>query len=186
MKIYGCVEKSKNAGPSPYDNERLEVFLAGCSMAMKGKPCNGCFNSELWDASNIEQQSIKEVYENIKKICGERKCVTFVGGEPLDQVDELKQLCDQLHKEDFHIIIITHHLFEDIRKKKLNNMADIWIDGKYNQDLHIYNEGQKDNIHNVIGSSNQRIVIKNDSSWTIIELGYLREFYCEDGEYKYR
>ena len=35
----------KTAGPSPFNNERTELFLLGCKKAMSGKPCKGCFNS---------------------------------------------------------------------------------------------------------------------------------------------
>lgn len=164
MRIYGITSNSQNAGPSPHNNTRMEVFLAGCEKAASGNPCKGCFNVDLWrkESAGFGDENVQKVYDYIVNSTN-YKYVTFVGGEPMDQAEELLQLCNMLKKVGFNILIITHHKVEDIDDRYIP-MADIWIDGEYEEKCRIFDDSIKDNIHNVIGSGNQRIWI-NHNEW---------------------
>jgi organic radical activating enzyme len=187
LYIYAVKDDSIDAGPSLKDNKRLEVFLAGCKKAMSGHPCPDCFNSLLWESREDTYQSVEEVYNGIvsrAKQNDDNKYITFVGGEPMDQADELKELCQLLHNDGFHIIIITHLLFKTINKR-YTNMADMWIDGSYKPEFRIFDSSKKDNVHNVIGSGNQcvytKIVEKNGVSWQGVSANIIKKMTMLEG-----
>ena len=59
VKIYDVKWTSQNAGPSPDNNKRTEVFLFGCSKAANGNPCRECFNPMIWKVpNNVKEYSI--------------------------------------------------------------------------------------------------------------------------------
>ena len=39
IRLFDISWKCKTAGPSPINNERIEVFLLGCKKAAIGHPC---------------------------------------------------------------------------------------------------------------------------------------------------
>lgn len=167
LRIYNVKWTSYSAGPSNDNNRRTEIFLAGCQKACDGNPCPGCFNKELWDKDNYcAIVHPKEAYEHIKKYA-KNKFITFVGGEPLDQIEPLTILIELLAKDGYDIILITHHLWKDIFGKavmnsvywKLIEYCSIIIDGEYDENQRIWDESKAgDNIHDVIGSGNQTII----------------------------
>ena len=81
LRIYNAKWSSASAGPSPDDNHRVEIFLAGCKKAATGNACLGCFNVELWK-NNVYNAEItpEEARNHINKFAP-NKHVTFVGGE---------------------------------------------------------------------------------------------------------
>ena len=166
LKIFNANWSSRSAGPSP-DGYRTEIFLSGCKKAEEGNPCPDCFNSEIWNKDNYNgYMSPRECFNHIRRYAP-NKYITFVGGEPLDQIIPLSELCRLLHKEGYHIIVITHYLGEEIMMqanlqntpyKKLLRNIDGLIDGEYMKKYRIWDENKAgDNIHDVIGSGNQRI-----------------------------
>ena len=54
LKVFDIKFDVTTAGPSPNDNKRIELFLLGCDKAMRGDPCEGCFNRRLWDSNLAE------------------------------------------------------------------------------------------------------------------------------------
>ena len=67
IKIFTVNTSSKTAGLSPANNERIEIFFAGCKMAREGNPCEGCFNKDLWYDDSFYDETPKTIIENIKK-----------------------------------------------------------------------------------------------------------------------
>ena len=139
LKIFNVKWTSKSAGPSLDRNSRTEIFLAGCKKAREGNPCKGCFNQELWSKDvyyGLEMP--QEAFKKIKRFAP-NKYITFVGGEPLDQVGPLADLCELLHNDGYHILVISHYTVAAILTKtasspameKLVNNIDVLIDGEY-------------------------------------------------------
>ena len=171
LKIYNAKWASRSAGPSPDDMRRTEIFLAGCSMALSGHPCKGCFNPELWDPKNCcDESTVKDAYNRIEDF-SPNHYITFVGGEPLDQIKPLAALCELLHDDGYHIIVITHYTLEDIIHKAedldgdyepyrlLLKNIDGMIDGAYDSNQRIWDEDKAgDGVHDVIGSGNQKVI----------------------------
>ena len=174
MIIYDINWAAKTAGPSPYNNERTELFLFGCKKACQGKPCPGCFNSELWDSSSATiTYNVNDVANNIMKF-SPNKYVSIGGGEPTDQFFELIELCRILHENGYHILVYTwkdiHSIMLNKKHKDHNNFkrlvryCDIIVDGEYDETQRKYKEDAKDGFFNSIGSGNQKIwSITNDS-----------------------
>ena len=160
LRIYDVFWESHTAGPSPDNNTRTEVFLAGCKMAAEGNPCKGCFNPSLWNGNRfIAECTPDEAFENIEKYA-RNEYITFVGGEPLDQIKPLLALCRKLKKAGYHIIIFTHYLMKEIMEmewgRNLLCNVDVVVDGKFEMDKKIYDDiNYDDGFHNAIGSGNQ-------------------------------
>lgn len=168
LKLYDIKWSSTTAGPSPDNNMRTELFFLGCNKAAIGCPCKGCFNQDLWkEARPVKEFIPSEVAKNIIR-WARRKYITIVGGEPLDQINGLAELCKLLKEADFHIIVFTHYtlkdisLFASIRENgdsyvKLLHNIDILVDGEYDETQRIYDENAEDGFHDAIGSANQVI-----------------------------
>lgn len=159
MYIFNTYWESESAGPSPHMNQRVELFLQGCSKGRSGNPCQGCFNQELWtvksSAKNLTPQHIAN--QIIKH--APNKYITIVGGEPTDQMEELIELCNILKTHDFHIMVFTHRsLHTDFPfLKNLLTEIDILVDGQYLAEEHIFNDQFDNGFHNAVGSGNQII-----------------------------
>lgn len=177
-----CNWSVTTAGPSPYNNERTELFLLGCNKAMKGNPCKGCFNSTTWNKETAlwSHDPIK-MAEHINNNAP-NKYITIGGGEPTDQIDNLIILCKELKKYDFHIMMYTwrdlkheldlifnHHMTAyygissieklDFAEKmwELIRHLDIIVDGEYKQEERLYQQELGDGMLSSIGSGNQRV-----------------------------
>lgn len=171
MKIFNVKWTSTSAGPSPYHNERTEVFLAGCRIAEEGHPCKGCFNQELWSSKHFVADETPEAAANKIMRFAPNKYVTFVGGEPLDQLDDLIRTCEILKDNGYHIIVITHYELKEriahdwFAMDRLVDAIDILIDGAYNEKQRIWDEDKSDDgVHTVIGSGNQIVWDLHDTS----------------------
>ena len=160
VKLFDVLWRTKNAGASPDDNRRTELYFAGCQKALSGNPCKNCFNPALWDSkSNIPQDVIKIVdaldRHNIPKY------ITLVGGEPTDQKEGLIALVDELYKRGYETILFTWHdpfwVRVNIGIETLKKIAYV-VCGPYDETQRIYDTTKDDGIHNVIGSGNQIIL----------------------------
>ena len=175
MKIFNVKWTSKSAGPSPYENKRTEVFLAGCRIAMEGHPCKGCFNPDLWNPDHhVDDCSPEKAAANII-MHAPNKYITFVGGEPLDQLADLALTCEILKKAGYNICVITHYELKQLTSMMPNyylssllDAIDLLIDGAYKEDERIWDEDKRgDGLHDVIGSGNQIVWDIRDSNRSV-------------------
>jgi anaerobic ribonucleoside-triphosphate reductase activating protein len=78
-------------------------------------------------------------FELLRKILDHGSSVTFLGGEPLQQIDNLMWLTRELKQRDVHIMLYTGYELDEIEadplKRGLCQMADILIPGRYRDDL---------------------------------------------------
>lgn len=117
--------KIKTAGPSPFDNDRTELFLLGCRKALAGSPCTGCFNQTTWNASEASfSHDPVLMAEHINKVAP-NKYITISGGEPTDQLENLVILCRELKKYGFHIMVYTYLEIREIKKFPTIKYEDI-------------------------------------------------------------
>ena len=199
LTIYDIKWTSVTAGPSPYNNKRTELFLFGCNKAAKGNPCKECFNPTMWKVpKEVKKYSPIDVANNIKRYAP-NKFITIVGGEPLDQIDDLLVLCKELKHANFHIIVFTHHKLKDLLSGPLSSIVinllkniDILVDGEYIKEDNIYDDESGDGLHDAIGSSNQYIwdcnyTNKNELSFVQgLKAGDLAGIYvCDNFSLKY-
>lgn len=184
LRIFDIKWRTDTAGPSPNNNERIEIFLLGCNKAMQGNPCKGCFNSITWDKSKAEYSwDPIELADMINEGCDpNNKYITIGGGEPTDQVDMLIPFAKRLKEHGFHIMMYTwrdlkheldlifnHHMTAyygissieklDFAEKmwELIRHLDIIVDGEYKQEERLYQQELGDGMLSSIGSGNQRV-----------------------------
>lgn len=148
----------KNAGPSPHDNRRTELYFAGCDKAASGNPCEHCFNPMIWRRDGALVKSAKEFLDCLDKHDVPR-FITLVGGEPTDQLDGLIEFGRLAKADGYHIILFSWHDTGWL-KERLGDAIfffDIVVPGEYMEDRRIYDESGDDGLHNMVGSGNQYI-----------------------------
>ena len=174
LRIFDIKWRVTTAGPSPNNNERIEVFLLGCDKAISGNPCKGCFNSPTWDKSIAEfARDPIEVADMINDGCDpNNKYVTIGGGEPSDQIEYLIPFVKRLKEHGFHVIMYTWRELRDILNpilrsyevtmrarnfKEVLKYIDIIIDGEFKQDEVLWDINDSNTARNFVGSGNQII-----------------------------
>ena len=125
---------------------RQVFFLAGCP-----HHCRGCHNPESWCLTGGEEYSIESIVNFAKNSPYD---VTFSGGDPLYQIDELKAVIGQIYQNK-GIWVYTGYTWEEIMEsdtlKSVLPYIDVLVDGRFEED--------KKNPELVFkGSENQRII----------------------------
>lgn len=143
------------------------IFLQGCRVR-----CKGCFNKSIWDFNGGYEWTDKET-EQLFKILSKPHItrLSILGGEPLDQAEELSHLLYTIRDKfpNLEIWIYSGRTFEeDIKDFDRHNclmLCDVLVDGAYVDEL-------KDLTLAFRGSSNQRIIDLNETFRTnkIVEL----------------
>lgn len=154
----------KNAGPSPADNRRTELYFAGCNKASSGHACKNCFNYMIWSRDKALVKTPKEFIECIENH-SVPKYLTLVGGEPTDQLEGLIEFARLAKEYGYHIILISWHCREWLEESLMDALKyfDIIIPGTYDENCRIYDESKDDGVHNVIGSANQFVWLPKEN-----------------------
>ena len=147
--------------------KRLCIWVSGCNAR-----CEGCANPELWTQRPEQFISVENLALAIKKsVMGkEIEGITISGGEPFDQAVDVIKLLNLLNcKVD--ILVFSGYLYEeiknDITKNMLLEMIDVFVDGRYIEEL---NDGRSA----LKGSSNQCIYILNEKKEKLYD-DYLKQ-----------
>lgn len=151
MKIHKITENLVSEGPGL----RTAIWTQGCSIK-----CPGCFNIAAQNPKDGDEIKISEIITLIKsnkKIRG----VTIAGGEPFDQLSELKLLLSEIKKACPHLDILLYSGYEFSTIKKHREMfevaklSDILISGPFIKE-------KSPDPRSWIGSTNQKITFFND------------------------
>ena len=158
IAVFDIRYEIKNAGPSPHDNRRTELYFAGCDKAASGNPCKNCFNPMIWQRDKALVKSAQDFLDCLNKHNIPR-FITLVGGEPTDQLDGLVEFGRLAKADGYHIILFSWHDVEWLKAKLGDALCyfDIIIPGEYLESRRIYDESKDDGLHNMIGSDNQYI-----------------------------
>lgn len=129
---------------------RTSVYFAGC-----GHHCEGCHNPQSWDFDGGSLMSVDEI---MKIIVENDFNVTFSGGDPVYQLDELIELAARIREKGYTIWLYTGFLYEELVRmegaQKLMCNIEAVVDGPYIAAL-------RDTSLHFRGSSNQRIIYVN-------------------------
>ena len=138
LNVYKIAHRSKIYGPG----DRDVIWFKGCTLH-----CKNCINPELWSAEGSEQVDVDFIVSQL-----ESNEITFLGGEPLQQVD-IFPLIKKLKKKRMGIILFTGYEKRELEgdKKKAADMCDVVIFVSYIDSL-------KDDSLYLRGSLNQEIV----------------------------
>ena len=126
---------------------RTSIYFAGCQ-----HHCIGCHNPSTWDMNGGIEMSINQIVERIYQ---NNLAVTFSGGDPLYQIDELIILAQTLKQRGINIWCYTGFSYEYImqhpRYRELLPYIDVLVDGEYVESL-------RDTSLLFRGSANQRLI----------------------------
>jgi len=146
LNIAGIKRCTEAEGPF----RRMAVWFQGCPIK-----CFGCTNPELigFEKANlIEVSALLDIAISARDEYG-IEGVTFLGGEPTAQKN-LLVLSRSLRDHGFGIILFSGYTMEYIDPALLETV-DLLVDGPFIQSL-------MDTNRNMIGSSNQRIIVLTD------------------------
>ncbi|MCM1170599.1 MAG: radical SAM protein [Clostridium sp.] len=149
--------------------KRIAIWMQGCN-----HKCNGCINPELWYTRENANFQVQDIEQRIRFICENNNVdgITFTGGDPLIQIDDLTQLLIKISDLDKEILVYTGVKYEEVLKmsksKELLDQIDILIDGEYIDSLNF-------DYLTLRGSENQRIIYLNK------DCKYKYEEYIEEG-----
>jgi anaerobic ribonucleoside-triphosphate reductase activating protein len=148
MRLSGITQESLVDGPGL----RYVIFAQGCRHC-----CPHCQNPETWDINAGKEFSVKQVIRLLKQQKKPKRGVTFSGGEPFLQADELAEVAQAAHEKEWDVVTYTGFTYEELIAdnnggvKALLSASDILIDGKYIHELRSASLQFR-------GSSNQRII----------------------------
>lgn len=144
MNVNQIVNSTKVVGPGT----RYVVWLQGCKFN-----CPGCKNINTHSFEPNILLSVDEIFNDIvsqNNLTG----VTFSGGEPLMQYNELLELIKRIKLETkLDVMLYTGYYINEIRKLNMNEIldyVDILIDGRF--EIENFTEDK------LYGSSNQTII----------------------------
>lgn len=160
MNVAHIEEKSFIYGPGC----RFVIWVQGCSIR-----CKGCWNSEMW---SFEKKSDISVQELLMKIAAEQvEGITILGGEPLDQLEDVYMLCTECQSVGLSTMVFTGYELseiDDAEKAKIYSVTDILVVGRYQ-------ESNRTIDKQWIGSTNQQIMFLTDrySDYEIQDANYM-------------
>ncbi len=159
MRVARIIENTAAEGPG----QRFTVWMQGCPHR-----CEGCYAKSMWPFDKGTDISAEELYGRIMAVSDEIEGVTFLGGEPLSQAEELRELLNKIRSDTHHekkdglsVTVFTGFVYEDIEaygssaQKEVLKMTDLLIDGPYEED-------KRDFSRPLVGSRNQRYLFLTD------------------------
>ncbi len=152
----GSIDSIESLGLFDGPGIRVVVFMNGCALR-----CLYCHNPEMWQKKedNISVEELVKKIKRFKPYFKNNGGVTFSGGEPLQQVNFLKEVCKRLKEEDIHIALDTAGVSNGDYNKLLNYIDLIILDIK-----HITKEGYQKLTNYPIDKSLQFIKDINDKN----------------------
>jgi len=104
---------------------RLVIFMQGCNAK-----CIYCHNPDTWPecaGKSVENDVILEKIKNSIPYFGDHGGVTFSGGDPLVQVDDLIPLCRNIKEMGVNIAIETNASIFNEKVKQLMDLTDLLL-----------------------------------------------------------
>ena len=145
-----------NIGDIEYDcaiygpGKRTVIWFQGCTLG-----CKGCWNTQF---QSPEPNRMVDREELLWTIIDHKNDVTFLGGEPLQQSENLSWLVHRLRDLGIGFMLYTGYEMDEIARNaewsEICDAADILIPGRYVETL-------RDTDLRWRGSSNQRILFKH-------------------------
>lgn len=129
---------------------RTVIWTQGCAHA-----CPGCHNLATHDFNGGFCVDIEDVKKEIESLEGQRG-ITFSGGDPLYQLDEVLELVEFINnKTSYDIWVYTGFTYEEVLKMpkgiKLLKNIDVLVDGMFDINKKTLDAPFR-------GSANQRII----------------------------
>lgn len=148
LEIAGVAAHTEAEGPGL----RFAVWVQGCSLA-----CPGCCNPQMFAKGGGRAIEIDALDAEIATAQSRHgiEGITILGGEPLQQIDAVAELCAKVSLRSLGVIVFTGYTLDEARA--LPGFPHLWrnldtlVDGRFAAK-------HGDRSRRVIGSSNQRLV----------------------------
>ena len=106
----------------------------------------------MWDIDGGTSYEVSDFINIIKSYADKIEGITWLGGEPLNQINAVTQISKTVQNLGLSVILFTGYEYENLKNKrdfqKLIKYVDILIDGKYEEDKQDFSRAW-------VGSSNQ-------------------------------
>lgn len=143
LKVIDIVDGTSVDGPGL----RTSIYFAGCP-----HHCPGCHNPQSWNYDCGHDMPIDDIMNHIIE---NDFNVTFSGGDPLAQIDNLIELAQRIKEKKKNIWCYTGYKYEEIiadnSLSRILPHIDVLVDGRYINAL-------RDTNLLFCGSSNQRLI----------------------------
>ena len=133
---------------------RFAIWVQGCSIH-----CKGCANSHMWDFDSGTLYNTNDLINLISSYKDKVEGVTFLGGEPLEQIEAVTEVSKAVQSFGLSVIVFTGYEYKSLEHRadfqELIKNVDILIDGRYEQDKTDYSRPW-------VGSNNQNYYFLTD------------------------
>ena len=107
----------------------------------------------------LQLYKVEELIDLIKSYKDKIEGITFLGGEPLEQIEAVTEISKAVQKMGLSVLVFTGYKYSELSERKefkeLAKHIDILIDGKYEED-------KQDFSRPWVGSSNQNYYFFSD------------------------
>lgn len=130
---------------------RYIIWVQGCL-----KRCEGCYNRDYQPLIENQLLDTQDIIDDILKYKDKNSLegITFLGGEPLLQALQLREIAKSAQENNLTVLCYTGYEYKDIKDNievaNLLKYVDVLIDGEFKQEEKI-DRGFR-------GSSNQNII----------------------------
>lgn len=153
IDVYKILKNTVVEGPGT----RFCIWTQGCK-----KHCLGCWAQETWEFGVGTKYSVNNLFACIKKEKENIEGVTFLGGEPFEQAEDLARLSKLIKSEGLTVVCFTGYTIEELKAFKNENInrflehIDLLIDGGFEKENY-------DLSRPWVGSSNQRYIFLSEA-----------------------
>ncbi len=151
VNVFKLLKNTQVEGPG----KRFCIWVQGCK-----KHCPDCWAKDTWEFGVGTEYSVDDLFHQINEV-QDIEGVTFLGGEPFEQAEELAKLSIKIKALGLSVLCFTGYTIEELQAKNddavnlfLSNI-DLLIDGGFEQDKY-------DLSRPWVGSSNQRYIFLTD------------------------
>lgn len=133
------------------------IFLQGCK-----HHCDGCHNPSTWDFDGGTEITVEEIEGKILSYVPPVTGVTFSGGDPVEQHEEVEALARWCKENGLQTTLYTGYTMDELVENKLIDVSlfDYIVDGEFKKSLRTC-------LSPFRGSSNQKMW-KNTGSGFIL------------------
>lgn len=143
LRVIDIIEATTVDGPG----FRNAIYFAGCS-----HHCDGCHNPQSWSFDSGKDMEISELLTLLRD---RGLDVTFTGGDPVMQGEELIALAAKLREAGLTVWLYTGYKYEQLMEmesmSRILDYVEVVVDGRFIKEL-------RDESLLFRGSSNQRLV----------------------------
>ena len=159
---------------------RYVLWVQGCSLG-----CKECWNKDSWNNNPNILKSVNEVFNEIQKLQNDIDGVTFTGGEPFEQVEQLSILAKMIKSINLDLHIFTGYEIDELvsnKHQKLLEYTDTLVYGRFDTTKENNNQKVKNFKQGKWQFNNSDIEIDIDKDGNLNLTGYPSDNFIKNME----